>query len=487
MSQSHLLFRSTLLLTAGQAASYGLSFLRNMILARMLTKADFGLAVVFGMTISMLELAGRMSFGQQIIQAKDGDSEAFVASSHSFQFSLALVGAVLMAAFSYPLACAFKVPHLTWAFALLSLVPLARSVENLDYYRRQRKMQFLPAVLCEFVPQTVVTLAAWPLAIWLGDFRVIVVLMLAKAVLGIVMTHAIAARPYRWNWHADYFSRMWRFGWPLLINGALMFAAQQADQMVVGAFLTLDALANYALVVSVVSVPFFIFSQVLYSLILPMLSRVQGDPEQFRRLYRMCMTVVGLGAVWLIAPLIVTGEQLVSLLFGSKYVGAGPLMAVLGTVCAVRFFRLVPSIAAMARADTHNHLQSNICRSMGLPLAVLVAFVGGGAIGVAGAALLSEVAATLVSLLRLRHKQGIALRDAGAAAAYVLGILGLALVLVCWNVPQRSYGMAVACLFGILLLAAAVAWKTFPYTLGGIIQYARSGVSNSRKRIAATW
>lgn len=464
-----------MILTAGQVASYGLSFLRNMILARMLTKADFGLAAVFGMTISMLELAGRMSFGQQIIQAKDGDSEAFVASSHSFQFSLALFGAVLLAAFSYPLACAFKVPHLTWAFALLALVPLARSIENLDYYRRQREMQFLPAVLVEFVPQAVVTLAAWPLAIWLGDFRVIVVLMLAKAVLGIVMTHAIAARPYRWNWHADYFSRMWRFGWPLLINGALMFAAQQADQMVVGAFLTLDDLANYALVVSVVSVPFFIFSQVLNSLMLPMLSRVQGDPVQFRQQYRMCMTVVGLGAVWLIAPLIVTGEQLVSLLFGSKYVGAGPLMAVLGTVCAVRLFRLVPTIAAMARADTHNHLQSNIWRSMGLPLAVLVALVGGGAIGVAGAALLAEVAATFISLLRLRRKQGIALRDTVVAAAYVLGILGLALILVCWNVPQRSYGMAVACLFGILLGATAVAWKAFPQTLDVIMRYARSG------------
>jgi len=487
MSQDGKLFRSTLLLALGQAASYGLSFLRNMLLARLLTKADFGLAAVFGMTIAMLELAGRMSFGQQIIQAKDGDSEAFVASSHSFQFSLALAGALLMAGFSYPLACAFKVPHLTWAFALLAIVPLARSVENLDYYRRQRELQFLPAVLVEFVPQAVVTLAAWPMAVWIGDFRVIVVLMLAKAVLGIVMTHAMAARPYRWHWHTEYFSRMWSFGWPLLINGALMFAAQQADQMVVGSFLTLDDLANYALVVSVVSVPFFVFTQVINSLILPMFSRVQSDPEQFRRQYRTCMAVVGLGAVWLIVPLIVTGEQLVSLLFGSKYVGTGPLMAVLGTVCGVRFFRLVPSIAAMARADTHNHLQSNICRSMGLPLAVLVALVGGGAIGVAGAALLSEVAATLVSLLRLRRKQGIALRDAGAAAAYVLGMLGLALVLVCWNVPQRSYGMAVACLVGILLLAAAVAWKAFPHTLGGITQYALSGVSNSRNGITATW
>jgi O-antigen/teichoic acid export membrane protein len=447
-----------------------------MILARMLTKADFGLAAVFGMTISMLELAGRMSFGQQIIQAKDGDSEPFVASSHAFQFSLALFGAVVMAGLSYPLACAFKVPHLTWAFALLGIVPLAKSVENLDYYRRQREMEYLPAVLCDFVPQAVVTVAAWPLVVWIGDFRVIVVLMLAKAVLGVVMTHAMAVRSYRWNWQAVYFSRMWRFGWPLLINGALMFAAQQADQMVVGAFLSVGQLALYALVGSVVNMPAFVLSHILSSLTLPLLSKVQSNSLEFHERYRACVTYVGMASVWLIVPLIVGGEHLITLLFGSKYAGAGPLVAALGSACAVRLFRLVPAIAAMAMADTHNHLRSNIWRCVGLPLALFAVLAGGGALSVALAALLGECVAAVASVFRLRRRQGVPLLQTLVPACYAGFFIALGALFASSVLFRVGCLLAIGQLFCILLVSLLVAKLLFPDTVTSLIQCVKAFV-----------
>jgi O-antigen/teichoic acid export membrane protein len=95
MSESKKLLRGTLVLTLGQVASYGLRFARNIIRARMLTKADFGLGAVCGMTVSLLEVAGRMSFGQRIIQSKDGDSGPFQAASRAFRFVLTAVGAFL--------------------------------------------------------------------------------------------------------------------------------------------------------------------------------------------------------------------------------------------------------------------------------------------------------------------------------------------------------------------------------------------------------
>ena len=185
-----------MVLTLGQVASYGLSFVRNIILARMLTKADFGLAAVFGMTVSLLEIAGRMSFGQQIIQSKDGDSPQFQATSQAFQFLLSIAGAFLILALSNPAAQVFKMPGTAWAFALLAVVPLARGFEHLDYCRLPRSLNYVPAVLCDVVPQAVITLAAWPLTVWLGDFRVIVWLMIGKAVLGIAMTHVLARQPF---------------------------------------------------------------------------------------------------------------------------------------------------------------------------------------------------------------------------------------------------------------------------------------------------
>jgi O-antigen/teichoic acid export membrane protein len=470
MSQAKKLLRGTVVLTVGQVASYGLSFARNVILARMLTRADFGLAALFGITITLLEIAGRMSFGQQVIQSKEGDSRSFLATSQAFQFALSIAGAVLIVGLSHPLAHAFKVPGQAWAFALMAVVPLARGFENLDYYRRQRELNYLPAMLCELVPQVVVTLAAWPLAVWLGDFRVVVCLMIGKAALGMLMTHLLAKRSYRWAWHRDYVNGMWLFGWPLLLNGLLMFASQTADQTVVGAFLSLNDMAAYALAFSLVSIPWFIFGQVGSSIMLPILSRAQEDPERFRRQYRTCVEYAGVGAVVLTLPLIVAGEQIVSLLYGSKYAGTGTLMALLGATSAVRFLRFVPAVAAMARADTMNQLYSNLWRSVSLPLAAAMALFGGGVALIAACALTAEIAAALVSVMRLRQRQGVPLRDTAGAAAYVLGSVATGLALVYFGAPHWGYWLAAAGTLGILALSVLVAWMAFPGFARGVAE-----------------
>jgi O-antigen/teichoic acid export membrane protein len=479
------LLQGTLVLMVGQITSYGLSFLRNIILARMLAKADFGLAAVFSMSVLLLEVAGRMSFGQQIIQSRDGDGASFQASSHAFQCVLALGGALLVLAMSHPLSHAFRAANAGWAFALLALVPLAKGFEHLDYYRQQREMNYLPGVLCEVVPQALATLAAWPLAARVRDYRVIVVLMVGKAVLGILMTHVMAKRPYRWAWQKDYIKRMWTFGWPLLLTGLLMFAGQQADQLVVGTFLTLDSVAHYALALSLVSIPWFVFSQVASSLMLPVLSRVQNEPEGFCREYRSCVEYAGVGAVLLTLPLIGAGEQIVTLFYGPKYAGTGLLMAILGTATAVRFLRFVPAVGAMARADTMNQLYSNLWRGLSLPLAAIVAAAGGGVIAIAGCALVAELMAGLVSLRRLRQQQNVPLRESGGAAAYVLGSVAVGLLVVLLGASRLSLNLAIAVAVALVVFSCFVAWMAFPRLTRTVLNMIGSTYSSDGRQPAS--
>ena len=167
----------------------------------MLTKADYGLAAVFGLTIGLLEVAGRMAFGQQVVQNREGDSDAFLATSHAFQMMAGTCGAVLIILLSLPLARLFEVSALWPYFAMLAIVPLCKAFEHLDVFRQQRELRFVPATIVEVVPQLVVTAAAWPMTRWLGDYRVIVWLMAGNAALTMVMTHLAARKPYRCAWH----------------------------------------------------------------------------------------------------------------------------------------------------------------------------------------------------------------------------------------------------------------------------------------------
>jgi len=451
-----------MLLTFGQVAGYGLSFARNVILARALAKADFGLAALFGMTVLLLEIAGRMSLGQQMIQSKHGDSASYQATSQAFQAALAICGALLIVTLSWPMAGIMKVPHLWWAFATLSVVPLARAFEHLDYFRFQRDLNYLPAVLCDLVPQFLITAAAWPLTVWLGDFRVIIWLMIGKAVIGMAMTHMISKTPYRWAWNPGYVKGMCAFGLPLFFNGLLIFGSQQADQVVVGALLNLEKLASYALAFSLVSIPGNIFAQVGSSLLLPIFSKAQDDPALFRARYRTCSEYSAVAAVILTLPLIVAGEQFASIVYGPKYAGTGNVMAVLGAAAAVRFLRIVPAIASMAKADTMNQLHSNVWRCLSLPLAVAVAWLGGDLALVAACALTAEIAATIVSVYRLRRRQGVPMLDSAGGAAFVLGFVAAGLTIIRLGAPHWGYSAIGAGTGAMLIGAAGTAWVAFP-------------------------
>jgi O-antigen/teichoic acid export membrane protein len=464
-------------------ASYGLSFLRNLILARLLTKADFGLAALFANALAMLEVASRMSFGQQVVQSAYGADRTFRDTAHAFQLCLALVGVCLLTVFGLVGVPLVAHRDVAWAFAALALVPLAGGFSNLDIFREQRRFNQRPVVLCEFVPQLLITLATWPLALWLGDFRVVLCILVGKPVLGLLMTHVLAAEPYGLCWRRDYFRAMAKFGWPLVLNGLLMFASLQADQFLVAGLLSTQALASYALAFSLASVPWYVFVQPAASLMLPVLSRVQDQPDRLRMHYRYCVELAATGAVALTLPLIVFGEQFVTLLYGRKYAGTGELVAVLGAATAFRFLRFAPAVASMACADTRNQLNSNLVRAVSLPLAVLAAGFGGGLVAIAGAALVAEIAAGALSIRRLARRQGVPMGDSGGGALYLAVFLALAGALIWLGSPLWSLGTAGVVLVLLIVLIVSSAWVVFPQTVRPLARGVLDGIRGRKRRL----
>jgi O-antigen/teichoic acid export membrane protein len=405
---SRTLLKGVAVLSLGQAVGYGLSFVRNMILARLLTKADFGLAAALSLTMSLLEMVSQLGLNKQIVQAREGEDLKFQEVAQTVQISTGVFSAILIIILAYPMALAFGVPGLTWAFGSLALIPIARGLMHLDVTRVQRYYNYNPTVLIEIVPQVLATAAAWPLVIFLNDFRAVLVIMLGREILIVIMSHLLAKRKYRWSWELNYIKQMMVFGWPLLLNGLMIFACQQGDQMIVGAVFSLSQLASYSIAFTLSSIPFFIFGQVSSSIMLPTLAHHQDDFEKFKSYYRKSLEVSVFCSMIILSPLFVAGDPLVRFLYGPKYSGIGTLMAIFGIIMALRFFRWASAVAAMSHADTINQFLGNSARALGLLLALLFVAMGSrNILAVAGCGIIGEVAAILVSILRLCKRQKI--------------------------------------------------------------------------------
>jgi O-antigen/teichoic acid export membrane protein len=200
---------------------------------------------------------------------------------------------------------------------------------------------------------------------------------------------------------------MLRFGWPLLLNGFLMFGVFQGDQFLVGHYYSMAELGTYAAAATLAMAPSFIFGRILSSLMLPIMSQVQNNPEQFRKRYQTCIQTVTAFSVWYAVATIFAAEFWMRLAYGSKYVGAGIILAWLSASNSFRILRLAPAVAAMAKADSQNQMKSNILRVLGVVPGLWFAAHGKPVWVIAGSGLVGECLACFYSFWRLKNRDGV--------------------------------------------------------------------------------
>jgi O-antigen/teichoic acid export membrane protein len=398
-------------LAAGQIFIQICSFVRNVIIARLVSPADFGIASMFAISLSLIEMISNLAAEKLIIQDFEGDSERFQATIHCLQFVRGCLIGLLLFSIAGPLARLFGVEDARWAFQWLGSIPFIRGLIHQDMIRLQRQMRFGPSILVEAGVSMVVTIAAYPLGIWLGDYSAMLWIIVAQAGIGTLGSHIVAERHYRWAFDKNTISRLLIFGWPLLINGLLMFGILQGDRFIIGAadrlfgraIYSLTDLGVYSVAFSLVFAPTMLIANVSTALFLPLLSRVQDSGHSFeRRYYFVCQTIALAGGLISI-PLIISGEWIIHLIYGPKYANAGSVVAWLAAMQALRIIRIGPTLGAMAKGDTKNAMFSNIVRSIAFVGVVLTAAFGGSLPLIAASGFMGEVFAMGYCVGRLKN------------------------------------------------------------------------------------
>ncbi|MCC6360767.1 MAG: oligosaccharide flippase family protein [Phycisphaerales bacterium] len=446
-------FHGALSLAAGQALGQGLSFLRNVIVARLLSPEDFGVAATFAITVSLFEMLSDLAVDKLIIQARDGDDPRLQATAQAFQSLRGLVCGLLTAALAWPIALLFSTPEAVWAYVLLGLVPVFRGLAHLDVGRLQREMRFGPAVVTQVGSQLAAVLAAWPLARWLGDWSAMLWIVLIQSAVLALLSHLVARRSYSWAWNAVQLRRLLIFGWPLLINGVLMFGVFQGDLAIVGSHYLLAQLAHYSLAGAIAAAPTQVVGSVFVSLLLPLFADVQSDQTRLVQRYRAAIQSACFSAGLIAAGITLLADGLLSGLFGEKYSAAGDVLVLLGFAQAVRLARMPPTVAALARQDTLNSAISNGYRLLGIPVALALASCGAPLSWIALAAIFGECSAFASAVFRLQRRQAVPI-----SASFVPCMLTLTM-LAGLLAPRVAFSDSVYPYFGVVDFGIVAAYS----------------------------
>jgi O-antigen/teichoic acid export membrane protein len=406
---------------------------RNIILARLISPADFGIAAVLSVTLQMVEMFSNVAGDMLLIQAKDGDQEQLQGTAQALRVGRAVVNGLVIFALAWPAARLFGVPQATWAFRCLGLLPLLRGLFHLDMSRLRRHFRFAPSVITDAGANWCATLVAIPIAFWLRSYAAMLWALLIQAAVATALSHLLAERRYRWAWNRDCWRRIVSFGWPLMINGILIFGIFEGDRLIIGSAgrlfsassFTLADVGAYSVAFSLTMAPTMFTANIGSSLLLPFLSRVQDDKCVFRQRYIVCCQAVCIVAAIGSIGFITLGGKVLTTLYGTKYVAGGAIIGWLGGMWAMRIIRVAPTLAAMALGDTKNALISNVARVLSIIGMLVAAATGAGLQWIAISGLCGEILALLASVWRLSRRAAIPASD--CLAPLGIAALGAAL------------------------------------------------------------
>lgn len=402
---------SGMLVFAANVAEIFASTLRNIILARLLSVEDFGIAATFTLLASMLDFAGQMGLSRMAVQARDHDDPRLQATLHSVQAGLGILAGIAVLLVAWPYASLMTSTGLTWAYATLALVPLMRGFMHLDSHRLQRHGRFGPWAIRQIVPPMISLVVIYPAFFWLGDYRAALVSILVQQTGLLAATFVGAERSFQFAGDRAIARRALAFGAPMMLNALLMYFIMNGDRLIIANQFGIASLGWFSAAVTLTLMPINFVAKTAQTALLPTLSKHQDDGPILQRHYDHLVAGASLITVLFTAGVALFGWLVLRLVFSAKFEPADPFLLLLGFAQGIRLMRAVPALIAMAKAETTNPLYSNLARGFFIFIALLVAIMTGNIymmlmIGIAG-----EVIATIVAIWLLQRNLAVSGRN----------------------------------------------------------------------------
>jgi O-antigen/teichoic acid export membrane protein len=309
-----------------QAAKFMLNFMAAAVLARLLTPTDFGLmGMVLGIT-SLVAVFNAMGLSTATIQ-RDTITQPQVSNLFWINVGASAVLSVLCAVSAPLFAWFYHNPHVTNIMLAMSLtfVLTGSTVQHQALLTRQ--MRFKALALIDVSSTAIGFTSACIIALMGYAYWALVAQQLVTAACSLTLTWLTSGwRPHLPSRNSGVMPLV-KFGAHLSTADFLAQLAQNSDSILLGRFYGAAPLGLYTRANVLLTRPIQQVLTPINSVLMPVLSRLQFDPERYRRTHMRAYDTLALFVFSFSAMCFVLSRPLVLVILGSKWTGVVPLFA----------------------------------------------------------------------------------------------------------------------------------------------------------------
>ena len=354
-----------------------------VVLARLLTPRDYGLAAMVLVFAGLVPIFSDLALGAALVQRRVLEERD---RSTVFWFS-AVAGLAFTAggiALSWPLAAFYGEPEVQPLFTVLSLGFVIRALGTTHAALLSRELDFRSLELRMMAGNAAGGVVGITAALAGYGPWSIIWQQTAASITSTLLLWALSS----WRPHLVFSRRVLRemggFSANVFGTRILFYFNRNVDNILIGRVLGAKALGAYALAYNVMLMPLSWLASSIVEVMFPAFARMQDDPRRVRSMWFRINRIVGSVTIPGMLGLIAVAPEFVNVVFGERWQSAGPVVQVLAWVGLLQSLQSLNSSILQARDRTRTLLWYAFVALA----ASLVAFVAGlhwGIVGVAAA------------------------------------------------------------------------------------------------------
>lgn len=423
-----------------------------LVLARLLTPADFGVVAVAMSLILIVEAVFELPVGQVLLVEKT-INRPLLDTAFTLSIVRGLILALLVCGAAWPFAAFYHDPRLLPLICTLALAPAVRGIQNPGMIRYDRALDFKRQISIDVASKLASCLISSMLAYVTGSYWALAVGTVLTPLLLLIMSFALV--PYRprltlieWRLFGSF------LGW---LSAGQVFAALtwQVDRLVLGWAMSKPAVGRFTIADNLSALP----SQILLTPIIgPLsvsLSQVRDDEQRLQGAYLKLMSMVALVGFPALTGLALLADPFVRVALGPAWGNAGEILRWL-SLASIPALLWTPfnTLALATKRSWLIFSRQLLDFVVKVPAAIglILAF------GLIGACMARGIATSIIgvaSLFAARKIIAIPIRSQLRAIARPAFGSGMMVALLYWPVSHLFAGVTVPVLIALLLGFAA--------------------------------
>lgn len=392
---------------SSQLAKQLLSVVATVVLARLLTPADFGIVAAANALLGLAVIGTMLGFAPAVIRRPEHDEE-FVSTLFWTSLGVSAPLGALMAALSPWLAVAFGNADASLYLAVLAPALVCDVTASIPLAMLQRDLRFKALYGCLTGSMVVYVVVQVGLAFAGAGAWAVIIGQLSMSVTSLVASLVLTRWLPRWRFARSVVRGEVGFAGSYMLGQMLSYGLKSADYWVVGRTLGGAALGIYYIAFQLPSIVRLRMSIVSRQVLFPVFVRERESSDQTAHIYRTSMRLqIGLGVPAMVG-MAALADPILQVFFGSQWLsGADPMRwLALAAVCEI-ITSPVGSIA-IAHGRMRPYLVSLTARLvLMLTILVGVAVLGGSMETFAIAMLVQSALGAVLTQVLLAHPLGL--------------------------------------------------------------------------------